>query len=137
MQKSCFGLGKPRVRIGHFEIPYGIEHAINTNGTLRNYRHSANLGIKADWGLAINGETTSFEYEVSASRGSAQSLHHNSLHHNSLYTTTTVILFMPGALAARTNKIGSGVCPLIKVNWVILNVPTRSVGMHRGRTPDS
>ena len=58
------------VRVGHFEIPFGLEHTINTNGTLRDYTHGRNLGVKADWGVALNGNLPEFEYEVSISRGS-------------------------------------------------------------------
>ena len=58
------------LRIGHFEIPFGLEHSINTNGTLRDYIHGPNIGVKADWGVTLNGSLPLFEYEVSASRGS-------------------------------------------------------------------
>ena len=61
--------GKLNLRVGHFEIPYGLEQSINTNGTLRDYTHGRNLGVKADWGTTINGVFPGFEYEVSASRG--------------------------------------------------------------------
>ena len=57
-------------RIGHFEIPFGLEHVINTNGTLRDYLHGQNLGVKADWGISVNGSLPLIEYEISASRGS-------------------------------------------------------------------
>ncbi|TQV76005.1 hypothetical protein FKG94_15455 [Exilibacterium tricleocarpae] len=72
---SGFGINKPRVRIGHFEIPFGIEHIITTNGTLRNYTHGPNLGVKADWGISVNGETSNLEYEVAATRGGGQTWH--------------------------------------------------------------
>lgn len=57
------------IRIGHFEIPFGLEQVINTNGTLRDYIHGKNIGVKADWGLSANGGTASFEYEFAATRG--------------------------------------------------------------------
>ncbi len=62
----------PNIRIGHFEVPFGLEHTINTNGTLRDYNNGRNLGLKADWGATLNGETNVFEYEVSASTGGGQ-----------------------------------------------------------------
>lgn len=70
------GLGAqaPHFRIGHFEIPYGLEHLIDTNGTLRDYTHGRNLGVKADWGVTINGELPTLEYEVSYSLGGGQDL---------------------------------------------------------------
>ncbi len=62
---------KLNLRVGHFELPYGLEHSINTNGTLRDFTHGANLGIKADWGVSLNGVLPSFEYEVGVTRGVA------------------------------------------------------------------
>lgn len=64
----------PNIRIGHMEIPYGLEHVINTNGTLRQYAQPRNLGIKADWGVSLNKQFEHFEYEVSATTGGNQSL---------------------------------------------------------------
>ena len=61
--------GRLNFRIGHFEIPYGLEHVINTNGTLRDFIHGRNLGVKADWGIGINGDLKGSEYEVTLSRG--------------------------------------------------------------------
>ncbi len=64
-----FGRGRLNVRVGHFEIPFGLEHLINTNGTLRDFMHGRNLGVKADWGTGINGIFPRWEYEVTISRG--------------------------------------------------------------------
>ncbi len=62
--------GRLNLRVGHFEIPFGLEQPINTNGTLRDYMHGRNLGVKADWGATVNGEFPNFEYELAWSRGS-------------------------------------------------------------------
>ena len=62
--------GALHLRLGHFELPFGLEHTINTNGTLRDYTHGPNFGIKADWGATVNGDLRSFEYEAGWSRGS-------------------------------------------------------------------
>ena len=57
-------------KIGHFEVPFGVEQVINTNGTLRDYQHGPNLGVKADWGASLNGQLQTFEYEFAWQRGS-------------------------------------------------------------------
>ncbi len=62
--------GRMNLKIGHFEIPMGLEHSINTNGTLRDYTHGRNIGVKADWGASLNGVLPGAEYEVSVTRGS-------------------------------------------------------------------
>lgn len=61
--------GKLNLRVGHFEIPFGLEQVVNTNGTLRDFIHEANIGVKTDWGVTINGVLPDFEYELSWSRG--------------------------------------------------------------------
>jgi len=58
------------LRLGHFEVPYGLEQTQATNGTLRDYFSKTNLGIKADWGLSLNGENATHEYEFGLMRGS-------------------------------------------------------------------
>jgi hypothetical protein len=65
-----WGRGRTNLRLGHFEVPFGLEQVINTNGTLRDYLHGANIGVKADWGVSLNGELPRFEYEVGVTRGS-------------------------------------------------------------------
>ncbi|MEZ5497926.1 MAG: hypothetical protein R3E77_00715 [Steroidobacteraceae bacterium] len=65
-----YGGGRSNVRIGHFEIPFGLEQVVNTNGTLHDYIHGPNLGVKADWGLGVNGDLPRFEYEAAITRGS-------------------------------------------------------------------
>lgn len=62
--------GALNVRFGHLEIPFGLEQVINTNGTLLDYIHGANFGLKADWGVTLNGVLPDFEYEFALTRGS-------------------------------------------------------------------
>jgi len=62
--------GSANLRVGHFELPYGLEQTLNTNGTLRDYTHGGNFGLKADWGVTLNGDLEELEYEFAWSRGS-------------------------------------------------------------------
>jgi hypothetical protein len=57
-------------RVGHFELPYGLEAYIDTNGTLRQYTTGRDLGIKTDWGSALTGTNAGLEWIASLSRGS-------------------------------------------------------------------
>ena len=57
-------------RVGHFELPYGLEAYIDTNGTLRQYTTGRDLGIKTDWGSALTGTHAGIEWIASLSRGS-------------------------------------------------------------------
>lgn len=66
--------GRFNVRVGHMEIPFGLEHVVNTNGTLRQYLHPQNLGVKADWGVSVNGVLEDWEYEAAVTTGSGNEL---------------------------------------------------------------
>jgi len=62
--------GAMNLKVGHFEMPFGLEMQFDTNGTLQQFDTAANLGIKADWGLTVNGLFDGLEYEVGLGRGS-------------------------------------------------------------------
>ena len=63
--------GRFNIKAGHFEIPFGLEVPINTNGTLRQLITARNLGVVADWGTGVNGVVpeAGVEYEATISRG--------------------------------------------------------------------
>lgn len=62
--------GEFNIKVGHMEVPFGLEHIVNTNGTLRDYIHGPNIGVKPDWGFSLNGELPAFDYEIALLRGS-------------------------------------------------------------------
>lgn len=67
---TALGRGAFNIKLGHFEVPFGLEQNIDTNGTLRDLQHGVNLGVKADWGVSINGRARNVEYEIAWQRGS-------------------------------------------------------------------
>ena len=57
-------------KMGHIEVPFGLERGINTNGTMRQFTNGSNLGVKGDWGTSLHGERNGIDYEVAVTRGS-------------------------------------------------------------------
>ncbi|MCZ6834716.1 MAG: hypothetical protein O7G85_02985 [Planctomycetota bacterium] len=65
-----FGQGRTNIRIGHFDVPYGLEPYVDTHFTLRQFAPMQNIGTKKDWGISLNGTLPDFDYEVALTRGS-------------------------------------------------------------------
>ena len=60
-----FGADKPYIKLGHFEIPFGVEYTKDTFGDLHQYGQGSKMGMKMDWGLAIGQELEAYKYEFS------------------------------------------------------------------------
>lgn len=66
---TAIGSSWTNVRVGHFDLPFGLEHTIDDNGTLRDYDHVRQFGVEEDWGVTLNGGDEVFEYEAGWTRG--------------------------------------------------------------------
>ena len=62
------GRGRFNLRVGHFELPFGLEQVVQTNGTIYQMNATAH-GLKADWGVSANGRLPGIEYEIAYMRG--------------------------------------------------------------------
>ena len=61
--------GRSNIKLGHFDVPFGLEPLLDTHPTLLQTQARKNIGFKRDWGLSVNGALPSFDYEVSATLG--------------------------------------------------------------------
>lgn len=62
------------IKVGHIEIPFGLEFNEDTNQTLRQFSFNER-GLKADWGFSLNGYLNNYDYELLFSRGSGNDYH--------------------------------------------------------------
>lgn len=67
---SLDDLNKFNLRIGKFEVPYGLDTSVATQKELRNVLTVNNLGLKADWGVQFHGSFEKYKYQVAIMRGS-------------------------------------------------------------------
>jgi len=61
--------GRLNIRIGHFDVPFGLEENVDTHPTLVQLMSMRNVGFKKDWGLSILGQLPKFDYDFSITRG--------------------------------------------------------------------
>lgn len=61
---------KINVKIGHFDVPYGLEQHVDTHTTLVQLMAGRNIGFKKDWGISLAGQFPRFGYELAFTRGS-------------------------------------------------------------------
>ena len=65
-----WGRGRANLKLGHFDLPFGLEPTVDTHQRVRQLIPGPNLGMKKDWGLSLNGDFPRFDYELSFTRGS-------------------------------------------------------------------
>ncbi len=70
------GRGRTNFRVGHFDVPFGLEPSEDTHFTLRQLIPVPNLGFKKDWGVSLSGALPTFDYAVAATRGSGREIEH-------------------------------------------------------------
>lgn len=71
-----FGKYAPNVKVGRYKVPFGLEHTVNTTGTLHQFNSDLNLGLKGDIGVSLNDDLANLEYELSASQATNQPGNH-------------------------------------------------------------
>jgi hypothetical protein len=64
-----WGRGQTNVKIGHFDVPFGLDPLVDTHFTVRQYQAMHDAGFKKDWGVELNGALPKFDYAVSATTG--------------------------------------------------------------------
>lgn len=57
------------IRVGHFDLPFGLEPTIDEQGSLRQFLHESNFGFREDWGITVNGGDGELSYEAGWTRG--------------------------------------------------------------------
>ena len=61
--------GRLNLRIGHFDVPYGLEQNVDTHSTLVQLMSMRNVGFKKDWGISAGGRFPEMDYEFAFTRG--------------------------------------------------------------------
>ena len=62
-------MGRSNVKIGHFDVPFGVEPDIDTHPTLLQSLHMYNFGYVKDWGISLNGQLEDVDYEAGVFTG--------------------------------------------------------------------
>ena len=71
---SLDNLNKFNLKIGKFELPYGLETSVATQKELRQVLTMKNIGVKADWGIQFHGLFEKYKYQVAIMRGSGSNV---------------------------------------------------------------
>lgn len=62
--------GKNNIKIGHFDVPFGLEPELDTHPTLLQTLHQHNFGYVKDWGISMGGQLDKIDYEIALTTGS-------------------------------------------------------------------
>lgn len=66
--------GRANIRVGRFEIPYGLEPVLDTHGTLLQSNLYHNLGDMWSWGADLNGQLDTVDYRVALMTGDSSEM---------------------------------------------------------------
>ena len=69
--------GRLNVRVGHLEVPFGLEPVVDSHSTLVPSMAMVNVGAMQDWGLSLNGQLNALDYEIAATTGAGMSANAN------------------------------------------------------------
>lgn len=69
--------GQLNLKMGHIEIPFGLESVINTHSVLAPSGAMINLATMQDWGFSLNGQLRWFDYEVALTSGAGMKTNFN------------------------------------------------------------
>jgi hypothetical protein len=69
-----WGRGRSNIKIGHFDVPFGLNPLVDTHLTLRQYQAMHDAGFKKDWGVELNGVLPKFDYAISLTSGTGMDL---------------------------------------------------------------
>lgn len=70
------GLKRTTLRVGHFDIPYGINPILSPRGGMFVMPPEINdIGLKKDWGIVWKGPVGSYDYELALTTGTGLGLH--------------------------------------------------------------
>ena len=74
---ALFGIGgvRSQVRIGHFNIPFGMNPVMEPRGIFRLPLEAVDLGFKKDWGISWQRESGDFDFELGGFFGTGGDLH--------------------------------------------------------------
>jgi hypothetical protein len=74
---ALFGVGRVRsqLRVGHFNIPFGINPVMEPRGIFRMPLEAVDLGIKKDWGISYQQAHGEFDIEFGGFLASGSDLH--------------------------------------------------------------